>query len=123
MGEFSLTTGSLTIIACGAFTIALGMIAFSVRFNHRFPQNAKFRRTVRLLGLTTYPLYLLHESLGGFVLDRMNQFELNHLGGVLISIACVVGISALIASYCEPALKLVLRNIGRGQRSMPAICA
>jgi peptidoglycan/LPS O-acetylase OafA/YrhL len=96
-----------------AFCMAFAAILLSVRFNHRFPANAAVRRAVRLLGLTTYPFYLLHERVGAFVIYQTNRLGLAHLPGVMVALIAIGALSLFIAYYCEPALRSLLKRIGR----------
>jgi len=96
-----------------AFCMAFAAILLSVRFNHRFPANAAERRAVRLLGLTTYPFYLLHERVGAFVIYQTNRLGLAHLPGVMVALIAIGALSLFIAYYCEPALRSLLKRIGR----------
>ncbi|HEY1903246.1 MAG TPA: acyltransferase [Terracidiphilus sp.] len=96
-----------------AFCAAFAAILLSVKFNHRFPANAEVRRAVRLLGLTTYPFYLLHERVGAFVIYQTSRFGLAHLPGVMVALISIGALSLFIAYYCEPALRSLLKKIGR----------
>jgi peptidoglycan/LPS O-acetylase OafA/YrhL len=96
-----------------AFYVAFAAIVLSVRFNHLFPSNAALRRTVRVLGLMTYPFYLLHERVGGFLIDQMKKLGMAYLPNVFVALVCVGAVSMLIALYAEPALRRFLKKVGR----------
>jgi len=66
---------------------------------------------LRLLGLTTYPFYLLHETLGGFVLYRTDGLGLNHYLGIFIAMLVVGAIAFWVAWYAEPALRNRLKRL------------
>lgn len=93
-----------------AFYSGFAAILISVRFNHLFPANAAVRRIVRSLGLMTYPFYLMHERVGGYVTNQMSRVGLDPLLCALASFICLGTISLFIASYCEPALRGFLRR-------------
>jgi exopolysaccharide production protein ExoZ len=95
-----------------AFYIAFVAIVLAVKFNHLFPANAALRKTVRLLGLMTYPFYLLHERVGEFFIALLKKIGMAHLPSVFVALIGVGIVSMLIASYAEPALRRFLRNIG-----------
>jgi exopolysaccharide production protein ExoZ len=96
-----------------AFLLGFAAILLSVKFNHLFPANAVMRRTVRQLGLMTYPFYLLHERVGGYVVYQLNRVGVAHLPGVMLALICTGAISLIIASFFEPALRGLLRqNVG-----------
>jgi peptidoglycan/LPS O-acetylase OafA/YrhL len=90
-------------------------IVCSVRFNHLFPADTALKRIVRSLGLMTYPLYLLHERVEDYAIYELNRVGLNPLPCVLASLVCLGAISLFIASYCEPAMRRLLRKSVRVQ--------
>ena len=96
-----------------AFSIAFAAILVSVKFNNRFPANAMLRKIVRLLGLTTYPLYLLHERVGEFFTLQMKRIGLQDLPAALTALVLTGLVSLAIAWYFEPALRGFLMRIGR----------
>jgi exopolysaccharide production protein ExoZ len=102
----------------GIFLASVIGICLSMRFNDRFPRSVALRGTIRLLGLATYPFYLLHEAVGGFVLVQMNRVSGAHLLNLVIALLVIGVISILIARYAEPALRRVLKGIGSGPRSL-----
>jgi len=106
------TWAHLATASIVAFCLAIAAILLSVRFNRRFPVNAVVRRTVRLLGLTTYPLYLLHERVGAFVIYQMGRIGMAPLASAMSALICAAALSFLIAWYCEPALRSLLKRIG-----------
>jgi peptidoglycan/LPS O-acetylase OafA/YrhL len=73
---------------------------------------------VRLLGLTTYPFYLLHEAVGGCVLLQMNGVSGAHFLNLIVALFVVGAISMLIARYAEPALRRALVRIGSHARNL-----
>jgi len=95
-----------------AFATAFVAILVAVKFNHRFPANAALRKTVRLLGLTTYPLYLLHERVGEFFILQLKRVGLADLSAALLSLVCTGLVSLAIAWYFEPKLRGLLKKIG-----------
>jgi len=103
----------LAIPSCIAFCVAFAAILLSVRFNQRFPANAALRKTVRLLGLTTYPFYLLHERVGEYAIYQTNRIGLAPLLCALVALVCVGAAALAIAWYFEPALRGLLKKIGR----------
>jgi peptidoglycan/LPS O-acetylase OafA/YrhL len=95
------------------FLMALGAILVSVRFNRYFPANAGLRRTVRLLGLTTYPMYLLHERAGEYVISQMRHIGVSALPSAMIALVGTGIVSLAIAWFFEPALRNLLKSMGR----------
>lgn len=93
-----------------AFCAAFFAILMSVKLNHRFTKNATARKMVRLLGLTTYPFYLLHERVGEFVIYQLNRVGVAQLPCVIFALIAIGIVSLLIARYAEPALRNFLRR-------------
>ena len=104
-----------------AFCLGFGAILLSIKFNHLFPSGIKTRYFVRTLGLTTYPFYLLHQRVGGFAIDRTTRIGVGHIPSLLIALAATEAISLLIALYCEPALRSLLRKLMPGLRTVQPI--
>ena len=100
-----------------AFLLAFAAILLSVRFNRLFPANLALRKVVRLLGLTTYPFYLLHERVGEYAIYWANKLGLAPLACALVALLCVGGVALAVAWYFEPALRGLLKKIG-GMRSL-----
>ena len=98
--------------SCVVFFAAFAAIVASVRFNHRFTANALVRRVVRLMGLMTYPFYLLHERVGAFVIYAMSRVGLGYLPSVLVALISIGAVSLFIAAWCEPLLRRGLKRIG-----------
>jgi exopolysaccharide production protein ExoZ len=94
-----------------AFCLAFVAIVLSVQWNHRFPANNALRRVVRILGLTSYPLYLLHERVGVYVIFQMRKVGLSELACALVALFFTGVVSVLIAAYCEPGLRRFLLRI------------
>jgi exopolysaccharide production protein ExoZ len=110
--EAKLTTIQLTSMSFIAFLAAVGGIVLSVQLNRKFPQGSAIRRSVKLLGLATYPFYLLHESVGGLAFDQMERVSKNELVNLAVALLAIGSISSLIARYFEPAVRRFLVRIG-----------
>lgn len=65
-------------------------------------------RALRLLGLSTYPLYLLHIHVGGAILVMTRQL------GFVPAVSCAVGGSALAALFVATVLEPPLHRLIRG---------
>lgn len=95
------------------FLLALCAILISVHLNQYFPASTGLRRTVRLLGLTTYPMYLLHERAGEFVLYQMRRVGMAPLSSAMVALGCTGLVSLVIAWFFEPALRNLFKRMGR----------
>jgi peptidoglycan/LPS O-acetylase OafA/YrhL len=113
----------LDLAANAAFFIGFLGILLSVKLNYLFPQNVTARRIVRLAGLTTYPFYLLHQRVGGYVSSEMLGQGVGHVTSVVIALLCTGGVSLLVALYGEPALRSFLKKIAPVLRSSSRIDA
>lgn len=97
-------------VPCMAWLVLLGLMVVSIAVN-----DAAHRRLgwlaapMRLLGLLTYPLYLLHQVIGFTVLQgaRGRVPDEVALGA---AVALVVALSFVISSKIEPALRRVLKG-------------
>jgi exopolysaccharide production protein ExoZ len=97
-------------MAYGAFLLAVGAILVSVKMNHLFPQGDALHKTVRLLGLTTYPFYLLHESVGGFVLDRTSRLGIAPSLSLVMAFLAIGIVALLVTAWLEPLLRNGLKR-------------
>ncbi len=97
-------------MAYGGFLLAVGAILVSVKMNHLFPQGDGLHKTVRLLGLTTYPFYLLHESIGGFVLDRTSRLGIAPSLSLIMAFLAIGIVALLVAAWLEPLLRNGLKR-------------
>lgn len=98
--------GSSLVMAPLAWTVAVGLIAASVRFERRRPVPARWIRGFRTVGLATYPLYLLHNSLGSHAMLWSGL-----RGGTAIAFGVAI---ALIASFLAVGLEAYPRALLRG---------
>jgi peptidoglycan/LPS O-acetylase OafA/YrhL len=92
---------------------ALGVIAFSIwradMLHHLLGGHAGL---IRLTGLATYPLYLLHDDIGMMLRDAIPVPRL--VSAALVGGTCVGG-AYLVARFVEPAIQAPLRRLlGRG---------
>ncbi|CAN5142894.1 acyltransferase [soil metagenome] len=70
------------------------------------------RTVVRLLGISTYPFYLLHNFAGATLLGALvREAGLDDTVAALLTIATVMATSILIASVIEPRLRGVMRSL------------
>jgi exopolysaccharide production protein ExoZ len=107
-----LTPLSLAAFAYIAFLVAVLGIVLSVKLNAWFPQQTGIRSVVRLLGLATYPFYLLHEAVGGLVADRMYRLGFGPAISLISALFVIGALSVLIAAYMEPLLRSALKRAG-----------
>jgi peptidoglycan/LPS O-acetylase OafA/YrhL len=94
-----------SIGACIIWLLAVLAISLSVRFNSVLAGNPKVAYTARVLGLTTYPLYLLHNGVGAALIGFLFRSGLNRYAALTLGIEVVVVASVAIALVLEPMLK------------------
>jgi peptidoglycan/LPS O-acetylase OafA/YrhL len=71
------------------------------------PRIASF---VRMLGLTTYPLYLIHFSLGVWIIRSLVQAHISPLSALASAVSIVVVVSFALANNLEPVIKRAMRR-------------
>jgi peptidoglycan/LPS O-acetylase OafA/YrhL len=94
-----------SVIACGFWLVAMALFAMSIRYNVKIAAVLGHLQTpIRHLGLSTFPLYLLHEPIGIAILlfawGSLSPFAL-----LLSVIALLLAMSLLVALVLEPALR------------------
>ncbi len=92
------------------FFIGLAIIAFSPRLQPMLERYLP-RAPVLLLGLATYPLYLIHQTLGLVLISALLKAGLSYVPAALITLAAITGIALLIASTAEPWLRALLSRV------------
>ncbi len=66
------------------------------------------RRPVLLLGLATYPLYLIHQTLGLILIGGLLRLGVAYVPSALIALAAITVTAIAIAAWVEPALRRLL---------------
>lgn len=97
-------------IASAVTLLGIGLIAFSVyrsRIFDRLPAGAL--GFIRQLGLATYPLYLVHFSVGIYSVRMLvTRAGLDPSLALIIVIGVLAAVSWLIAAFVEPPLRSIL---------------
>lgn len=107
----AVTTSGMFSAAAGLFALSMLLFVASVAYNDRFRPSARVAFAFRAAGLVTYPLYLIHECVGGALLHVFTQ------GGMArgVAIGCALlgcaAVAYLIALVLEPALRERLRAL------------
>jgi peptidoglycan/LPS O-acetylase OafA/YrhL len=99
------------IVACVIWLGAMLLLFWMVRNNDlicALPEGAL--RTLRRLGLVTYPLYLLHNVTGGAVLGTLLGSGLGSTDALLLTIAAIIALSWWVSVKPEPALQKATRS-------------
>jgi exopolysaccharide production protein ExoZ len=97
--------GSFIVLSISAFAVGVTMIAVTILFaSQRAPPWAN---TIRVLGLMTYPIYLLHESLGGAVFGTLLP-RLPVWVSLPLAFSAVCFVAWCVVSFAEPAARSFL---------------
>jgi peptidoglycan/LPS O-acetylase OafA/YrhL len=90
--------------AVAMYIMAVMFIIFSVKFNHLFP-----RRYMREIGLATYPLYLLHNVIGSFLIGHVFLPRMSALLASLTAMAICLALVFLVVRPVEARVQRLLR--------------
>lgn len=98
--------GFPTMLPPAIWAAAVLLIIGSVLLNARsYAWTGARVRMIRTIGLMTYPLYLLHQTIGNTVMFTFQKEEIPRLVSLVCAIAvCLIG-SLIIAIILEPRLK------------------
>jgi len=97
----------LSAFAIGVFLLAVGAIAVSVFKAAQFQPQAWGRKVIRMMGLITYPLYLMHEAVGGYFLHLGRESGMGMPGAIGIAVMMAVLFAYVVAAKIEPAVRWV----------------
>ena len=111
---------SIAIAGVGVWAASCLFIHASLRPGAFAPSCARVRRAVRLLGLMSYPFYLLHEALGGSVMGALVRHGAPDGVALAAALAAAAFASYVVAAIAEPALRRLLAPIGRLATPAPA---
>jgi len=92
--------------------LAMAAILLSLRYRDRaltLPPVAL--RALRLIGLATYPLYLIHPVLGSWFVRLLLLAGASRWAALLIAVALLVGVAVLIAQFIEPRVRHLMRSV------------
>ena len=92
-------------LSISAFAVGVTMIALAIFFASETPR--PWANIIRVLGLMTYPIYLLHESVGGVVFGTLlPRFPIWMSFPLAFSAVCFV--AWCVVSFAEPAARSFL---------------
>ena len=66
------------------------------------------RRPVLLLGLATYPLYLLHQTMGLVLIGGLLRAGLPYISAAFLTLLAVTVLALAIANWAEPWLRRLM---------------
>lgn len=85
------------------------------------PQLARYipPRTARIVGIATYPLYLIHHELGAAVIGALAAAGLGTVTAVGVTIAIMLALTWAIAAWLEPPVHSVMRSAAERVSALP----
>lgn len=98
--------------------IGIVILVLSVKLNTRAQELAGPRGAtlIRKIGLTTYPLYLLHDSIGWKIIKGLHQSaHLSYESAVLFSALLMLSAATIIMQYAEPRLAKQISGLLRAK--------
>lgn len=94
------------------FLIGVGAIMASVRYSSRIAQAPQsVRSMIRAMGLATYPLYLIHFSIGIALVRNLVRAGVPPLAAFIGTLIALTLIAFAIASYIEPRIRAIMRRM------------
>ncbi len=129
MASAWLTTGALvgTAVWAGAVLLMAAALVAEARRGASRGGTAKVGivvRVVRLLGLAAYPIYLIHNIAGSWLLGRLVDLGATQIAALWISVATCIAVACAFAALLEPPLQRGLRSVlaavGLGRRVAPS---
>ena len=97
---------------CATWLGAMAFIVWSVRDNGRWHQlPSAVRGAIRTAGMMTYPLYLLHQVVGGAILGALVRAGWNRWSALAATLALVLAASWVIARHLEPVLQRITKQV------------
>ena len=83
----------------------LAVILLGIRHNAAWRSSKTLVSLLRVLGLMTYPLYLLHQNIGSVLVGVARRAELSPVLSLVLSSVAVLLLSWLVVTYGEPVVK------------------
>jgi peptidoglycan/LPS O-acetylase OafA/YrhL len=94
------------------WAIFMIMIIASIGMNDRMQARAGWLApVVRMLGLMTYPLYLIHQTVGTALMRTLYHLGMPRFPALFLGAAVCISISGIIATAFEPLFKQRLRPV------------
>ena len=116
--------------AFATWTIATMALFLAGKYNRLFPHNAALRRVVRLVGLMTYPYYLLHETVGGTTMGILLGSGMPTPAAHIVALFVVAIFSILVVTRMESFVRRITsramdslerRYVARSPRLQPLL--
>lgn len=108
---------ALSVICGVAWLTSNAAILNAGKLNALVPDARAIKGLCRSIGLATYPLYLLHESVAGSLMGAAVLRGLHPVAALLLALAACLVVSLIVCLYLEPRLRryLSVRLPGRNR--------
>lgn len=97
-----------TMVFAASLILMAGSIKYNSYFASLFIRNAAWIKT---LGLMTYPLYLIHEPVGHFVLSNLIVIGFPAIASLFAACLSAVSIALIVTIWLEPPLQSLARRL------------
>ena len=94
-------------VAVSIFLLAFGVVALSPTIQPAL-ERVLPRRPVLLLGLATYPLYLIHQTVGLVMIVTLVRWGMPYVAAALTALVCLTALALAIAAWAEPWLRALM---------------
>jgi peptidoglycan/LPS O-acetylase OafA/YrhL len=102
---------SVRLSACTVWLLSIAAICGSVKLNGMLLRRPVIAVGARILGLTTYPLYLLHDIVGAALIGWLIRSGIGQYTALALSVSTVMLLAGLIATIVEPAVQNWLKSL------------
>ncbi|MBP2200323.1 acyltransferase family protein [Pantoea cypripedii] len=68
-------------------------------------------KIVRILGLSTYPLYLIHQLVGSALMGKLSSFGISQTNCLISALSAMFVLSLAISIFIEPKLRLIITPV------------
>lgn len=100
------------VLMIGIWVAATASMGLSIAYREQIGRALSgCRNVVRIVGLSTYPLYLLHGFVGGAALAGARTVGLGRFAGFLAALCVASVVSAVVAVQIEPRVNDALRRL------------
>ncbi len=106
----AMSDGALNpFVPSGVWIASVAGLIFSVKQNYLLQDNMRLSGAARVLGLMTYPLYLLHDLVGAAAFGWLFRMGADKYWALLGVLAAIMALALAIAVQLEPRLQAGLR--------------
>jgi peptidoglycan/LPS O-acetylase OafA/YrhL len=110
--SIKVASGAALLVPDAAWLIALALIIASVHFNETaWRLLGPHSRLIGVIGLTTYPLYLLHKEIGTAIVQELWHVGVSRWTALGTGILFVLVLSFAVTLFFEPKLQAWVRAV------------